>query len=61
MYVGDRRGRSIMPVDKARHMQEGYRRHRLLEWQEPVDDATLACLTRLGYTGESNDMRDSYR
>jgi len=41
-----------MPVDKARHMREGYLRHRLLEWQEPVDDGTLACLTRLGYIGE---------
>jgi hypothetical protein len=33
-------------------MREGYLRHRLLEWQEPVDDATLACLTKLGYIGE---------
>jgi hypothetical protein len=52
MYVGDRSGRSVMPIDKARHMREGYLRHRLLEWQEPVDDVTLACLIRLGYTGE---------
>jgi hypothetical protein len=59
MYVVDRSGRISMPIDKARHMREGYLRHRLLEWQEPVDDATLACLTRLGYTGESHEMLSS--
>jgi hypothetical protein len=53
MYVGDRSGRSVMPIDKAKLMREGYLRSRLLEWQEPVDSATLACLTGLGYTGES--------
>jgi len=41
MYIGDRSGRSVIPVDKAR---QGYLRHRLLECQESVNHGTLAYL-----------------
>ena len=51
MLVGDR-PRQISPVERARYLQEGFIKHRLLEWRESVDDATIACLAALGYNGE---------
>lgn len=61
MQLGSRIGRITQSADRARYMQDGWLRHRLLEWQEPVDEVTLACLARTNYTGEFRPLLTSIR